>query len=52
MNDKADVVIASEGLNNSKDLSGDYWATAILDGLQHSANPETAAGKDAGTIEH
>jgi RHS repeat-associated protein len=52
MNDKADVIIASEGFSNSNDLSSDYWAMAILDELQHSANPETGAGKDGATIEH
>ena len=53
MNDKADVVIASEGLDiNATDLSNDYWAVAILDELEHSVMPEAGGGKDAGTVEH
>lgn len=53
MNDKADVVIASEGLDiNSTDLSSDYWAVAILDELEHSVDLASKGKENSGTLEH
>jgi hypothetical protein len=53
MNDKADVTIASEGLDiNDLDISQEFWAVAILDELEHSVDLTHKGASGSGTLEH